>query len=206
MSDTDRSHWLLSETSGIEETRNARWQRHLPNDIGLQWLRAGWRDLAVIASPATSKADRAVFTSRMLDRLGLLAPRLAALDQDNELAAADALSDLRLGLNLIEIQRRRQALQGLPRDRVRALLESLARYFRGLRRERIVSPPPAILEAIDDALAAVSAEGSARDKQSMLLTLAGVRRAMFPQAPAYRSPLEREETPPAPAQFAVAAE
>jgi uncharacterized membrane protein len=47
MSDTDRSHWLLSETSGIEETRNARWQRHLPNDIGLQWLRAGWRDLAV---------------------------------------------------------------------------------------------------------------------------------------------------------------
>lgn len=46
MSDTDRSHWLLSETSGIEETRNERWQRHLPNDIGVRWLRAGWRDLA----------------------------------------------------------------------------------------------------------------------------------------------------------------
>jgi uncharacterized membrane protein len=46
MSNADKSHWLLSETSGIEETRNARWQRHLPNDIGLQWLRAGWRDLA----------------------------------------------------------------------------------------------------------------------------------------------------------------
>lgn len=44
MSDTDKSHWLLSETSGIEETRNPRWQRDLPADIGFAWLRAGWRD------------------------------------------------------------------------------------------------------------------------------------------------------------------
>lgn len=46
MSDADRSHWILGETSSIEETRNQRWQRHLPNDIGLQWLRAGWCDFA----------------------------------------------------------------------------------------------------------------------------------------------------------------
>ncbi|MDN2566306.1 DUF2189 domain-containing protein [Aquibium sp. A9E412] len=46
MSETDRGYGLLSETSGIEETRSARWQRHLPATSGLRWLAAGWRDLA----------------------------------------------------------------------------------------------------------------------------------------------------------------
>jgi uncharacterized membrane protein len=45
MSEADRSHGLLSETSGIEETRNERWQRHLAFDAGFGWLSAGWRDL-----------------------------------------------------------------------------------------------------------------------------------------------------------------
>lgn len=54
MSGADKSNWLLSETSGIEETRNVRWQRHLPANIGLQWLRAGWRDF--VRQPAQSLA------------------------------------------------------------------------------------------------------------------------------------------------------
>ena len=35
---------LLSETSGIGETRDPRLQRHLPMLEGLRWLAAGWRD------------------------------------------------------------------------------------------------------------------------------------------------------------------
>ena len=46
MGEADRSYGLLSETSGIAETRNEHWQRHLPASVGMQWLRAGWRDLA----------------------------------------------------------------------------------------------------------------------------------------------------------------
>lgn len=52
MSESNKSNWLLSETSGIEETRSARWQRHLPKDIGLRWLRAGWRDLCRQPAPS----------------------------------------------------------------------------------------------------------------------------------------------------------
>ena len=44
MSETDKSYWLLSETSGIGETRDPRLQRHLPLLEGLRWLSAGWRD------------------------------------------------------------------------------------------------------------------------------------------------------------------
>ncbi len=46
MSDADKSHWLLAETSGVEETRNERWQRHLSPGAAGRWLRLGWRDLA----------------------------------------------------------------------------------------------------------------------------------------------------------------
>ena len=45
MSEADKSYWLLSETSGIGETRDPRLQRNLPVLIGLTWLGAGWRDL-----------------------------------------------------------------------------------------------------------------------------------------------------------------
>lgn len=46
MTEGNDSYGLLSEMSGIEETRNASLQRHLPVGIGFQWLGAGWRDLA----------------------------------------------------------------------------------------------------------------------------------------------------------------
>ena len=54
MAEADKSSWLLSETSGIEETRNVRWQRNMPAGIGFRWLGAGWRDL--VTRPASSLA------------------------------------------------------------------------------------------------------------------------------------------------------
>lgn len=47
MSEADRPYGLLTETSGIEETRNPDRQRHLPASAAVDWLRAGWRDLLV---------------------------------------------------------------------------------------------------------------------------------------------------------------
>jgi uncharacterized membrane protein len=44
MGETDKSYWLLSETSGIGETRDPRLQRHLPWFTGFRWLGAGWRN------------------------------------------------------------------------------------------------------------------------------------------------------------------
>lgn len=44
MAGSNDSYWLLSETSGIGETRDPGLQRHLPLLAGLGWLAAGWRD------------------------------------------------------------------------------------------------------------------------------------------------------------------
>lgn len=44
MTETDKSYWLLSETSGIGETRDPALQRNLPILEGFRWLSLGWRD------------------------------------------------------------------------------------------------------------------------------------------------------------------
>lgn len=44
MNETDKSYWLLSETSGIGETRDPALQRNLPMLEGFRWLSLGWRD------------------------------------------------------------------------------------------------------------------------------------------------------------------
>ena len=54
MSETDKSYWLLSETSGIGETRDPALQRNLPALEGLRWLALGWRDFW--RGPSTSIA------------------------------------------------------------------------------------------------------------------------------------------------------
>ena len=45
MTEGPRSYGLLSETSGIDRTRDKRMQRHLPLAAGLSWLAAGWKDV-----------------------------------------------------------------------------------------------------------------------------------------------------------------
>jgi len=52
MSETDRTYGLLSETSGIGETRDPRLQRNLPLLVGFHWLAAGWRDLWTRPGPS----------------------------------------------------------------------------------------------------------------------------------------------------------
>ena len=47
MSDVDKNYGLLSELSGIEETRNPERQRHLPVGAAFGWLVAGWRDFMI---------------------------------------------------------------------------------------------------------------------------------------------------------------
>lgn len=52
MNEADERYWLLSETSGIEETRSEEWQRHFAATEGFEWLKAGWRDLRTQPVPS----------------------------------------------------------------------------------------------------------------------------------------------------------
>lgn len=50
----NKTRRLISEVSGIEETWNPKWQRHLPINAPFTWLAKGWRDFLI--SPAQSLA------------------------------------------------------------------------------------------------------------------------------------------------------
>jgi uncharacterized membrane protein YccC len=143
-------------------------------------LQAGWRDLAALAR-ARGGYSTAGFTSRMLDRLALLAPRLAAAGDANDLSTIDALSDLRLGLSIIELQRFRNELSGEASTRVRRVLFGVSGYFRRKTNASLAEAPPWMLGQIDKALLAVMEQTNTPHRSQIILSLAGIRRGLFPR-------------------------
>jgi len=118
----------------------------------------------------------------MLDRVGLIAPRLASLPADMSASVGDLLADVRVGINLVEVRRVRRRLTGPPRSKVDRVLALAARQLRG----RIGQPDTALLAALDDALDAVAGAAPSPERRAALIGLTGLRRGLFPDAPAYR--------------------
>lgn len=157
--------------------------------VGAEWsarrlLRACWADLADVASRPDSSYRR-LFAGRMLDRLGILTPRLAAVAPGANVAATDTLTDLRVGLNVVHIQRFRSTLPSAAREALGATLDELARHFRDLSTRRLQQPTPRLLWLIDRALDGVIMAKQVLTTHRMLLALVGVRRGLFPDASSY---------------------
>jgi uncharacterized membrane protein YccC len=131
----------------------------------------------------------------MLDRVGLLAPRLAALPPDDAEWTADLLAEVRVGINVVELRRDRRQLSKEARAAVERLLEDMARYFGG----GAVRPPAELLECIDAALDSTATDPQRTAHRAALMGLVGVRRGLFPEAAPYQSGLT------APLQTALAA-
>jgi uncharacterized membrane protein YccC len=160
--------------------------------VGADWsarrlIHFAWRDLAVNASAKPQDCfDRGVWTSRMLDRLGLLMPRLALAERRDELlASADMLADLRIGLNIADLQKARHSSGPTAEQSIARVLRGIAASFRKLR---IGAPRPiqaALLTEIDEAIGDVSAEEASPERNLCLWSLAGLRRNLFPRAQPY---------------------
>jgi uncharacterized membrane protein YccC len=122
----------------------------------------------------------------LLDRIGLLVPRLAAVGEGNDLAAVDALTDLRIGVNMVDLQRDIDALPPPVRAVVNPVLFGTAAHFAvQAAAGRVVTPSTELLDNIDRALdAAVCVPGS-RGRE-LLLQLVGIRRGLFQDAPPYQ--------------------
>ncbi|AWB19789.1 FUSC family protein [Methylobacterium currus] len=152
--------------------------RSVGAEHGARRLVAASRADLARAARRRGHGDRAAFAHLMLDRLGLLVPRLAAAGPDSDLARIDTLAALRVGMNLVSLRRARH---GLPPEAVAALdaaLDAVASYYEGPR-----GPASGdLLRRIDAALARVE-ETDAAGRRDALLGLVGLRRALFPEAP-----------------------
>lgn len=142
---------------------------------------AGWHDLAETAA-GTRRDDQDKLAGRMLDRLGQLVPRLATL-ADRELAKIDGFAEVRIGFNIIELQKERHLLGREAASAIEAVLSGVSELYRARVNDGALVPPPAELcERIDGALAAAWDEDGALARR-VSDALVGLRRVFFPEVP-----------------------
>ena len=156
-------------------------------------------DAATLAGAARGRGDgqRARVAGLMLDRLGLVAPRLAMLP-DQGGAIRDAVAAPRIGLNIVDLRRARHGLAPDGAAAVDGLLDGVARRF---QRTPTREAEDDVLSRLDDALATVargapslrSGPEAAAATRDAVLGLVGLRRALFPDAPDYAGRDDRHE-------------
>ncbi|MXN17926.1 FUSC family protein [Pseudooceanicola sp. GBMRC 2024] len=142
-------------------------------------LRAGW-DAVIEAATGPRRADPERIAARMLDRLGLAVPRLAALPATSALHSSDILRDLRVGQEVLALRQARDALPEAARQAATAVLTALATQYR-TRRSGTPADPAALLPPLDQALRLLHATPGA-PARSGRDALVGLRGALCPGA------------------------
>jgi uncharacterized membrane protein YccC len=171
----------------------------ITRSVGAEWsarrlLRKAWAALE-IAALRRGMRDRGIFAAHMLDRLSQLMPRLASADAEGDTAANGLMSDLRVGLNIVDLRRARHALPDAPRMAIDVMLDGLAAYFHRRAAGQTVEAAP-LLADIDAALTVVTALPDGAGRRDALLGLVGVRCSLLPDAPNYQAatqPLATEQ-------------
>jgi len=157
----------------------------LARSVGAEWIarrlmKTGWTTLAVTAE-RRGQHDRAAFAGVMLDRLGLLTQRLAVIT-DADRSDLENLSQLRVGLNVIDLRRARRLLAPVTLDAIDDMLTALAT---AARKHAGGAMPSELLTQIDIALARAVNEPAGKAREDALIGITGIRRGLFPDAGAY---------------------
>jgi uncharacterized membrane protein YccC len=150
-------------------------------------VRAGWADIAA-RSTSMSQPDLRAWINRMLDRIALLAPRIAAIGADGGKPLYDAMRDLRTGVAIGELRQLRLDLPQKEAAPLGPVLTDVGNYYRGLDPD---DPAPAganMLRRIDRAITRFSEHPQAPVRRAAVLALVSLRRNLFPNVSAYRSP------------------
>jgi uncharacterized membrane protein YccC len=145
-------------------------------------VQAGWSDIAATVRGGRNE-DPERFAGRVFDRLGQLVPRLAQ-GVDKDVAATDILAELRIGMNILDLQRVRDRLPPPLRWRLDTVLDGVAATFAARVSACRVDPPSdRLLEAIDEALSNFMQTQTGDLARTALQAFVGLRRALFPLTP-----------------------
>lgn len=149
-------------------------------------VRAGWIDIAERAV-VTRPPDVRGWINRMLDRIALLAPRLAIVGKDSGQPLYDALRDLRTGVAIGELRQLRYDLPRAEGEPLTRVLGGVSRHYRALDPDRPIDADAALLTDIDGAILHLSAHRAQSVRRDAVLALVSLRRNLFPDARPYRS-------------------
>jgi uncharacterized membrane protein YccC len=146
-------------------------------------IRATYRDLADLADGRT-RPTRDQWASRLLDRVALLLYRQPRFEPRRQHEFADALEDLRLGVNMIETQSIAPDMSEPAQKALAAMFAGLAPYFRALARGRMPPFGDDLLRDIDLAIDEVAACTAAT--HACVAAIVGLRLTLFPDAPPHQ--------------------
>ena len=175
------SAFVLGGVAGLVVTR-------LMRVIGTQasarrLMRATYRDLADLAD-GRAQPTRYQWASRMLDRVALLLYRQPRFEPRPQHEFADALEDLRLGVNIIETQSIAPKMSRAAQQTLEAMYARLAPHFRALAHGRVPPLDDVLLRKIDLATSEVAA--CTATTHACVAAIVGLRRSLYPAAPPYR--------------------
>ncbi len=154
--------------------------------VGAEWtarrlVRQGWTTLAE-AAEGRGQQDRQQFAARMLDLLGLLAPRLAATPEGSDIASVDMLTEARIGLNILQLRRARHGLPAASMQAIEAILDDVAAHYRAQVALRRPHPaPPALQAKLEASLKRVQTVEAGKARDEALMGVLGLRYALFPE-------------------------
>jgi Fusaric acid resistance protein family len=120
----------------------------------------------------------------MLDRVALLLYRQPRFEPRPQHEFADALEDLRLGVNIIETQSMASSMSEPARQALEAMYARLAPHFRALAHGRIQPLDYVLLQKIDLAINEVAA--CTATTHACVAAIVGLRRSLYPAAPPYQ--------------------
>jgi uncharacterized membrane protein YccC len=146
-------------------------------------MRATYRDLADLAD-GRAQPTRYQWASRMLDRVALLLYRQPRFEPRPQHEFADALEDLRLGVNIIETQSIAPNMSRPAQQTLEAMYARLAPHFRALAHGRVPPLDDVLLQKIDLAINEVAA--CTATTHARVAAIVGLRRSLYPEAPPYR--------------------
>jgi uncharacterized membrane protein YccC len=161
-------------------------------------MRATYRDLADLADGRTHPT-RSEWASRMLDRVALLLYRQPRFEPRPQYEFADALEDLRLGVNIIETKSIAPSMSERAQEALAAMFGGLAPHFRGLAHGHVARLSDDLLQKIDTAIDEVA--GCTVATHASVAAIVGLRWMLFPDAPPHQAV---QVTPAAPQAAAPA--
>lgn len=156
--------------------------------------RFGWRDIVEMTQPASLAEQRRVGV-QMLDRLMQHLPRLSQTGQDSGVA----LRDLRVGLNILDLQAYLPRVGQQAREHLLTVIEEVgAHYAACLRAGERLHAPAALLSNMDQARLALARDemndrGEAR--VHLLHALSGLRLALLPGVEVMLEPTDQPQLP-----------
>ncbi|HZC57452.1 MAG TPA: FUSC family protein [Xanthobacteraceae bacterium] len=151
-------------------------------------MRATYRDLAAIAD-GSAHVTRDEWASRMLDRVGLLLFRQLRFEPRPTHEFADALDDLRIGVNIIETRSMGSQVNAERREKMAGMFAGVAAHFRALAHGRVEALSYGLLKEIDAAIGEILACGSAT--HASVAAIVGLRRTLYPEAAPYAADATR---------------